>query len=181
MKSSPSLACRVQRVAAFALLVALPLSLALVAVAPPAPAEEARTAARSQATTRSNVVWHTDFEQARRVARRTGKPILANFSGSDWCGWCIRLDREVFRTTAFKQWAAKNVILLEVDFPRRGQPAAQTKKNRALQARYGVQGFPTVLFLDASGKALGRSGYRKGGPSAWTQDADRRLLTTRPV
>lgn len=139
-----------------------------------------RRAARAAATTleRPTAKWTHDFEEAQRIAKREDKPILANFTGSDWCGWCMRLAREVFKTSTFARWATDNVVLLEVDFPRRSQSAALKKKNRKLQARYRVRGFPTVLFLDADGRVLGRSGYRSGGASAWVSDAETQLRST---
>lgn len=127
----------------------------------------------SRAPPAAEARWLTDYAEARRLAKKSGKPILANFSGSDWCGWCQRLDREVFSTPTFARWAARSVVLLEVDFPRRGLSAEQTRENRRLAERYGVQGFPTVLFLDADGDVLGRTGYREGGARAWTEHAER--------
>lgn len=123
-----------------------------------------------------NTRWFTDADKAAKAARKSGKPILADFTGSDWCVWCIRLKKEVFNTPAFKKWAEKNVILLEVDFPRSGpQPRKIRKQNRALQAKYAVRGFPTVVFLDGEGKELGRTGYQRGGARAWIAAADRHL------
>ncbi|MFQ5845116.1 MAG: thioredoxin family protein, partial [Planctomycetota bacterium] len=120
----------------------------------------------------TQTTWLTDFDRARALAKKTGRPILADFSGSDWCGWCIRLKREVFDTPAFKKWAAQDVVLLEVDFPRtKAQPESVRLQNRELMRKYGVRAFPTVLFLDHAGKVLGRSGYRDGGPSAWIEHA----------
>ena len=65
--------------------------------------------------------WLINFEEAAKLSIKSGKPILANFTGSDWCGWCIRLNREVFVTPEFKDWASENVILLELDYQRRVQ------------------------------------------------------------
>ena len=73
----------------------------------------------SAATVHAGDDWTTDYEDALKESAKTGKPILANFTGSDWCGYCIKLDKEVFSTDTFEDWAEENVILLEVDFPRR--------------------------------------------------------------
>ena len=70
--------------------------------------------------------WYIDFEKAAQVSLQTGKPILADFTGSDWCGWCIKL-KEVFNTPKFKDWAEKNVVLLELDYPRRKQQDEKLK------------------------------------------------------
>ena len=116
--------------------------------------------------------WGTDFEAALREAKRTGRPILANFTGSDWCGWCKKLKAEVFDLPAFREWAAERVVLLEVDFPRqRRLPDALAQQNERLLRRYGVRGFPTVLLLDGEGKRLGELGYLRGGVTRWTEAA----------
>jgi thioredoxin-related protein len=117
--------------------------------------------------------WLTSYDEAVKVAKAEKKPILVDFTGSDWCGWCIKLKDEVFKTKEFKDWAAKNVVLLEIDFPRKKEQAAEVKKqNQELQKKYDIKGYPTIVFLDAEGKELGRSGYLKGGPGAWTKKAD---------
>ena len=72
--------------------------------------------------------WLLDFEKAAELSIKTGKPILANFTGSDWCGWCIRLQKEVFITPKFKKWANENVVLLELDYPRRTPQTDKIKK-----------------------------------------------------
>lgn len=114
--------------------------------------------------------WLTDFEQAKAEAAKKNLPILADFSGSDWCGWCIRLDREVFSQPEFKEFAQNNVVLFLADFPNSKTQTAEVKaQNQALSERYGIQGFPTVLLLDETGKVIGRTGYQKGGPKAYVE------------
>ena len=89
--------------------------------------------------------WLINFEEAAKLSIKSGKPILANFTGSDWCGWCIRLNKEVFVTPEFKNWASENVILLELDYPRRVQQTDEIKKqNRELQQFFQVRGYPTL-------------------------------------
>ena len=120
--------------------------------------------------------WHTDWDKAQAESKKTGKPVLIDFTGSDWCGWCIKLKEEVFDTAAFKSWAKENVVLLEIDFPRnKDQSDAVKEKNTALARKYQVQGFPTILFTDAKGEELGRYGYDKGGPENWTKKAEKFL------
>lgn len=95
--------------------------------------------------------------------------MLLDFTGSDWCEWCIRMDKEVLRTKAFQDYASANLILLEVDFPNSGSqtPTLRTQ-NENLSSRYGVDGFPTFIVLDKDGKEIGRrSGYLEGGPQAF--------------
>lgn len=119
-----------------------------------------------------DATWPTDFDAARKVSQETGRPILANFTGSDWCPWCMKLRREVFATPAFRAWAAQNVVLLEVDFPHSPLPRELASHNDSLRKRYGVQGFPTVLFLSSrDASEIGRAGYAPGGPDAWIANA----------
>lgn len=117
-----------------------------------------------------NGIWMTDFEAAKKAAAEKELPILVDFTGSDWCGWCIKLKKEVFSQDPFVAYAKKNLVLLELDFPRRKElPEDLQKQNQALLEKYGVRGFPTILLLDAKGKELERTGYRKGGAEAYVK------------
>ena len=91
-------------------------------------------------------------------------------SGSDWCGWCIKLDREVFSQDAFRNFAQESLILFRADYPmRKKQPEETRKQNKELADRYGIKGFPTVLLLDAAGKVRAQTGYRRGGAEAYIE------------
>ena len=116
----------------------------------------------------ASVGWMTDMDKAMKLSAKSGKPILADFSGSDWCGWCIRLDKEVFSQKIFKDFAKENLILVLVDFPR-AKPMTQKlkKQNKDLAKKYQIQGFPTVLLLDSKGKVILKTGYRHGGPQKY--------------
>jgi thiol-disulfide isomerase/thioredoxin len=122
-------------------------------------------------------VWLTDWEKATAEAKRSNKPILINFTGSDWCGWCIRLKKEVFVTDTFKSWAAQNVILMEADFPRqKALPPNVATQNQQLSQRYQITGYPSILFVGADGNPLGpRYGYQEGGPEAWIKGAEQTM------
>ena len=114
--------------------------------------------------------WLTDFEKAKKAAKDKGIPIIADFSGSDWCGWCKKLDKEVFTKKEFLDYAKDNVVLLLVDFPRQKKQSAKVKKqNEKLAKQYNVRGFPTVLLLDADGKVLAETGYRRGGAASYVK------------
>jgi len=116
--------------------------------------------------------WTEDHDKAFATAKSEKKVVLADFTGSDWCGWCVRLKAEVFDAPEFKEWAAKNVVLLEVDFPRRKMlTPEQRRKNEELAGRYRILGYPTILFLDGDGKALGQMGYEAGGAAHWVARA----------
>ncbi len=118
----------------------------------------------------SKLVWLTSLETAKTEAAAKKLPILVDFSGSDWCGWCIRLDKEVFSKPAFKDYAKDNLVLLLIDFPQRDSQSDEIKKvNRALAEQFNVRGFPAVLLLSAEGKELARTGYQAGGPEAYVK------------
>lgn len=129
--------------------------------------------------------WYVNFDEAAKLSMKTNKPILANFTGSDWCGWCIKLKREVFDTPSFKKWAKENVILLELDYPRRTEQSEEIKKqNRELQQFFKVRGYPTLHMFSvgiADEKtqitALGKTGYIAGGPTPWIANANKMLTT----
>jgi len=112
--------------------------------------------------------WATDFETAKKLAVEKKLPILADFSGSDWCGWCIKLDKEVFSQKEFKTFAGDNLVLFMADFPRKKKQDEKIKKQNAeLMKKYAVGGFPTVLLMDAEGKVFARTGYERGGATAY--------------
>lgn len=112
--------------------------------------------------------WLTDQGKAMEKARAEKKIVLMDFTGSDWCGWCIKLDKEVFSQGAFKSYAKQNLVLLKVDFPRKTTLPPEVKsQNDALLNQCGVRGFPTVIVLDSEGQKLGQLGYQPGGPSAF--------------
>jgi len=122
------------------------------------------------------VDWLIQHEQAVEQSRKTGRPILAYFTGSDWCEWCAKLDRQVFETPVFARWAAEHVVLLKLDFPEKKKQSKQIRKQNAeLKDRYHIKGFPTVLLLDAGGKVLAKTGFRPGGAEKWTDHASHLL------
>lgn len=114
--------------------------------------------------------WITDFEAAKKEAAEKKRPILVDFSGSDWCGWCIKLDSEVFSKKEFKDYASQNLVLFLADFPRNNkQTDAVKKQNDELAKKYKVEGFPTVLLLDSEGQVLTKTGYRAGGAEKYVE------------
>jgi len=118
----------------------------------------------------STGAWLADFEAAKKASAEKKLPILADFSGSDWCGWCIKLDKEVFSQNEFKEFAKGNLVLFMADFPREKKLEEKIRKqNDALMKKYNVEGFPTVLLLDAEGKVLARTGYKPGGAAAYVE------------
>ena len=124
--------------------------------------------------------WYTDISLASEAAVTENKPMLILFTGSDWCSYCIRLQREVFNRESFTTWSKKNVILVEIDFPRyKEQPDSIVQQNKLLQEQFGIQGYPTVWFVSVNKiddtivtKPLGQSGYIPGGPQSWIDNAN---------
>ena len=102
--------------------------------------------------------WQLNFEQAKTEATQTHKCIMLNFSGSDWCGPCIKLRKNIFESAEFGQYAADHLVLVRADFPRLSKnqlDARQTAHNEALAEKYNPQGkFPLTVLLDTDGHIL---------------------------
>ena len=123
---------------------------------------------------RADDAWMTDHAKALEKAKAENKPVVMDFTGSDWCGWCIKLDKEVFNTPAFKAYAEKNLVLLKLDFPRRkALPPALKKQNEELASKHGIRGYPTIIVLNPEGNPIGQLGYRPGGPQAWIAELEK--------
>jgi thioredoxin-related protein len=112
-------------------------------------------------------IWQTDYKQALVEAAQENKRVLLDFAGSDWCPACIQMDKDVLNQPDFKKFAASNLILVKLDYPRRKQlPPAEAEQNRKLQQKFTIEGFPTYVLLDPSGKEVRRQlGYLEGGPT----------------
>ena len=119
----------------------------------------------------SGVDWMTDYEKALDKAKAENKMVLLDFTGSDWCGWCIKLNNEVFSQKEFQDYASDNLILVELDFPRNKRiPRRTQRQNNELQAKYGIRGFPTIIVLNSEGEKVGQLGYIRGGPEAFVAE-----------
>jgi protein disulfide-isomerase len=117
---------------------------------------------------RAEANWLTDLPKAQAQAKAENKLVMLDFTGSDWCGWCIKLHKEVFSQPEFVEYAKKNLVLVEVDFPRKKElSAAQKKANDALAAKYKIEGYPTIIVLNKEGQKVGELGYQPGGPKAF--------------
>lgn len=127
-----------------------------------------------QLTVLADAQWSTDLPASQATAKKDKKLVLVNFTGSDWCSWCKKLQKEVFTTKEFDEYAKKKLVLVEIDFPNQKKQSPDLKKaNEALQSKYKAEGFPTIVVLNGEGRELWRQvGYMPGGPSAWIAKLD---------
>ncbi len=122
--------------------------------------------------------WHPDLLPALEKAKAENKDLLVDFTGSDWCGWCIKLDEEVFAKDEFRAYADEHFVLVALDFPTqdgetwKAMPEDLHARNSEHQAAFNIQGFPTILLMTAEGVAYGRTGYQPGGPEAYNEHLD---------
>lgn len=119
-------------------------------------------------------LWVSDFEKAKQTAAAEGKDLLIDFTGSDWCGWCIKLRKEVFDLDAFKSAGPKNFVLVEIDFPQNKSKLSKEtqEQNAKLQTQFGIQGFPSIILADAQGRPYAKTGYQAGGPEKYLPHLD---------
>jgi len=110
-------------------------------------------------------IWTTDFAAAKAEAAKSGKDLLLNFTGSDWCIWCKRLKAEVFDEEAFQTEEPQHFVLVTLDYPqdKSGQSEAEIEQNEKLSGEFGVRGFPTIYLCDAQGRPYAQTGYQEGG------------------
>ena len=110
------------------------------------------------------IKWLIDYAEARELSKKTLKPIVLFFTGSDWCAWCIKLEEEVLNTPDFAAAVLDKFIFVKADFPNKFKLSrALASQNDALKKAHGVRGFPTLIILDSEGKKIGAIGYKAGG------------------
>lgn len=120
---------------------------------------------------RAEANWLSDISKAQTEAKANHKLLLLDFTGSDWCIWCKKLHAEVFSKPEFQDYAKDHLVLMTVDFPRQSPLAPEVRKqNEELAAKYGIQGFPTIIVLNGDGKQVGELGYQPGGATAFVQE-----------
>ena len=115
--------------------------------------------------------WSSDYEASRKLAAETKKDLLIDFTGSDWCGWCIKLNDEVFKHEPFKAGVKDSFVLVELDYPNDKSKLSEAtiKQNEELGKKYAVQGYPTILLCDAEGRPYASTGYQPGGPEKYVE------------
>ena len=142
--------------------------------------ERKGVSARQDAEPAARVEWLTNFETAKTEAKAQNRALLILFTGSDWCPPCMMLDREVLKQPEFLAYAAKNLVLLEVDFPRVKMQSLEARaENLKLAGQYGINGFPTVVVLDSNGEPIGALGYQPGGPKPFVAAIEKLLAAGR--
>jgi protein disulfide-isomerase len=127
------------------------------------------------ASSRADSDWQTNYKKAQDEAKTGSKLLFMEFSGSDWCGPCILMDREVLSRPEFKDYAKKNLVLMEVDFPHRQmQPEEVKKQNQQLADQYQVEVLPTIIVLNGDGKLVWRYyGLFEDGPKAFIAELEK--------
>ena len=124
---------------------------------------------------RADSGWLNDYKKAQQEATANHKFLLLDFTGSDWCGWCRKFDKEILSQPQVKDYARENLVLVEVDFPRaKPQSVELRKQNQELAAQYEVQGFPTIVVLNGNGQKVWQyDGYFPGGPDAFIAELEK--------
>jgi len=115
--------------------------------------------------------WYYDLAEAKATAKKEKKLVFIDFTGSDWCGWCMKLKKEVFTTAEFNNYARSNLVLLEIDLPH-GKPLSpqQLAANLRVQEQYQVEGFPTLVVLSHEGQEIWRlPSYVDAKPADWVR------------
>jgi len=136
----------------------------------------------SQTVWSESVEWFTDARAAQAKAKEENKLVLLDFTGSDWCGWCKKLKKQVFDKPEFAQFAQSKLVLVEVDFPRyKTLPEAQKEANDLLDRTYGINSYPTIILLSQDGKELDRMGYVFGGAAGFIAKLEKVMKTKTPA
>jgi protein disulfide-isomerase len=143
---------------------------AQLAAAPAAPAQAERPAAHA------SIHWHIKYPEAVAEAKQTGKPLFLFFTGSDWCGWCKKMQTEILQSTEFAKLAGQRFVFVDVDFPMHKQQTPEIiSQNAELKQKYGITGFPTIVVLDPDQKYITEIGYVAGGPRPFLNELDKKM------
>ena len=121
--------------------------------------------------------WFTNLEKAQEIAKEKDIPIFIHFTGSDWCGWCWKLEEEIYSKLIFQEYVAENMVMVKIDFPKKiKQPEEVVAYNRALAIRFNIKGFPTVQLLTPDGTIIAQTGYQYGGPEKYIEHLKELLI-----
>jgi thiol-disulfide isomerase/thioredoxin len=134
--------------------------------AAPAPAAGPRNTAPM-----APAAWTANYTAALEKAKLEKRNVFLFFTGSDWCGWCMRLQKEILTTPEFMRYADEKLVLVELDFPNRKPiPPGVKLQNQNLARKFGIRGYPTVIVLNSEGKPVGKLGYMEGGPAPFVSE-----------
>ena len=123
------------------------------------------------------IAWFTNLEKAQEVAQERNIPIFIHFTGSDWCGWCWKLEEEVYSKPIFQEYVAENMVMVTIDFPKKIElPADFVTYNRNLATRFNIKGFPTVQLLNPDGSPIAQTGFQYGGPEKYIEHLKELLI-----
>ncbi len=138
--------------------------------------ESKKEKAEKAAVEETEKMWKTDFGKALKSAQKKQRPILMLFTGSDWCGWCIKLNKEVWSQPEFQDYADKHLVLFKADFPRKDYRTPEQKAQyEELAKKYKIGGYPTVILIDESENVIGQTGYKPGGAENYVKHLKKML------
>jgi protein disulfide-isomerase len=133
---------------------------------PPVP-EDKPTAMLAMAESSQGITWLTSYPKALEMAKKTNRPVALVFTGSDWCAWCKKLERDILNTQAFADRVKDQMIFVMLDFPRNPTDEHQARENERLRDQFNVEGFPTIVVVNGEGEVLGTLGYRAISPEQY--------------
>ena len=114
------------------------------------------------------IQWSTNYQEAVAKAKAEKKNIVLFFTGSDWCGWCKKMENEILMTPDFAKTAGNNFVFVMLDFPmNKTLPSQISDQNNDLKQKYGITGYPTIIVLDSNENFVAETGYRSGGGKAY--------------
>lgn len=126
-----------------------------------------------------HIDWKTNYSEALKTSATSGKPVILFFTGSDWCGWCTKLENEVLNTDEFAQLVGDKFIFVKLDFPLyKQQDTNLAAANKQLQEKYEVRGFPALIIIDSSERKIGVTGYRANGPKLYANHLLEKVAST---
>ncbi|MBT3754863.1 MAG: thioredoxin family protein, partial [Candidatus Cloacimonetes bacterium] len=121
--------------------------------------------------------WFTNLEEAQEIAKEKNIPIFIHFTGSDWCGWCWKLEEEVYSKPAFQDYVAENMVMVTIDFPRDIKQSEEVVAyNRDLATKFNIKGYPTVQLLNPDGTPIAQTGFQYGGPEKYIEHLKELLI-----
>ena len=118
---------------------------------------------------KQKIEWMDNYDKAIEISKSENKPVLLFFTGSDWCGWCKKLKKEVFDKPEFAEAMGDRFVYVMIDQPMKGQSAELDAQKDRLQKQYGIRGLPAVVIVDSNGRQIAQTGYKEGGPDAYAK------------